>query len=59
MGSVATISLLTTTMLRRSSGRAAAQAFMAMITFSAVTEPRLVITRGGDERLSRFMGECS
>ena len=56
IGRVVTMSLETTTMVRRSSGNTVAQAFMAMTTFSAVTLPLAVTTRGGRPRSSRVIG---
>ena len=56
---MATTSLLMTRMLRRSSGRAVAQAFMAITTLSAVTEPCGVTIEGGRVRLKRRIGVFS
>ena len=56
IGRVATISLEITTMVRRSSGSMVDQAFIAMTTFSAVTMPRGVTTRGGRPRWRLIIG---
>src|SRR2546425_481219 len=58
-GSVATTSLAITTRARRSSRSAAAQALRASTILVARTEPWVVTTRGGRDRSSFVIGECS